>query len=235
MTTQGVKHYLEWRATHQERKWPTSNSGSHERKDQFMGEMLSIPACETPDVCSQKSDPITNVEDEEFTLVHKRKTGRNTPKVKQAEAIQTSNRPKVESRKRQLKAQGTMKMGFHCTAAIFVKDFDSHVEVSYYKGHYKHEKSLCHVPLPEVEKELIAEKMTKIDTCTHIGEKPNFEHLGVSALEGTPILHPEIDTEMTISSTSEDMLEYDMSKELEETSEDVCTPPPPSIKGKKKT
>ncbi|XP_055935218.1 uncharacterized protein LOC129965398 [Argiope bruennichi] len=52
-----------------------------------------------------------------------------------------------------------MKMGFHCTAAIFVKDFDSHVEVSYYKGHYKHEKSLCHVPLPEVEKELIAGKL----------------------------------------------------------------------------
>ncbi|XP_055951534.1 uncharacterized protein LOC129987599 [Argiope bruennichi] len=70
-----------------------------------------------------------------------------------------SYKPKVESRKRQLKAQGTMKMGFHCTAAIFVKDFDSHVEVSYYKGHYKHEKSLCHVPLPEVEKELIAGKL----------------------------------------------------------------------------
>ncbi|KAF8764482.1 hypothetical protein HNY73_022548 [Argiope bruennichi] len=27
------------------------------RKDQFMGEMLSIPACETPDVCSQNQTP----------------------------------------------------------------------------------------------------------------------------------------------------------------------------------
>ncbi|KAF8797242.1 hypothetical protein HNY73_001527 [Argiope bruennichi] len=75
--------------------------------------------------------------------------------------------------------------------------------------------------------------MTKIDTCTSIGEKSNFEHLGISTLEGTPVLHPEIDTEMTISSASEDMLEYDMSEELEEESEDVCTPPPPSIRDKK--
>ncbi|KAF8789838.1 hypothetical protein HNY73_007748 [Argiope bruennichi] len=50
------------------------------RLDQLKGEMHSIPACVTPDVCSQKSDPITSVEDEEFTLVHKRKAGRNTPK-----------------------------------------------------------------------------------------------------------------------------------------------------------
>ncbi|KAF8784155.1 hypothetical protein HNY73_011616 [Argiope bruennichi] len=82
-------------------------------------------------------------------------------------------------------------------------------------------------------KSSVIKKMTKNDACPGIGDKSNFEHLGVSTLEGTPVLHPEIDTEMTISSTSEDMLEYDMSEELEETSEDVCTPPPPSIREKR--
>ncbi|KAF8791645.1 hypothetical protein HNY73_006485 [Argiope bruennichi] len=82
-------------------------------------------------------------------------------------------------------------------------------------------------------KSSVIKKMTKIDTCSGIGEKSNFEHLGVSTLEGTLVLHPEIDTEITISSTSEHMLEYHMSEELEETSEDVCAPPPPFIRKKR--
>lgn len=67
-------------------------------------------------------------------------------------------KPQVECRDRQLKAQGTRKIGYHCTAAILVKDFYSHVEISYFSKHYKHVNELSHVPLPQVEKELIAGK-----------------------------------------------------------------------------
>ncbi|XP_035223621.1 uncharacterized protein LOC118196305 isoform X1 [Stegodyphus dumicola] len=57
---------------------------------------------------------------------------------------------------RQLKAQGTSKTGFSCTATVILKDFGNRFEAVYFKEHYKHEKSLCHLPIPKQEKQSIA-------------------------------------------------------------------------------
>ncbi|XP_035205256.1 uncharacterized protein LOC118180242 isoform X1 [Stegodyphus dumicola] len=60
---------------------------------------------------------------------------------------------------RQLKAQGTSKTGFSCTATVILKDFGNRFEAVYFKEHYKHEKSLCHLPIPKQEKQSIAGKL----------------------------------------------------------------------------
>ncbi|KAF8789919.1 hypothetical protein HNY73_007821 [Argiope bruennichi] len=67
------------------------------RLEHYQGELNSIPACGTPDVCSKptinaQTDPSNSDDDTGFTLVHKRKAGRNTATLNQAEAIKTSNK-----------------------------------------------------------------------------------------------------------------------------------------------
>ncbi|CAL1294259.1 unnamed protein product, partial [Larinioides sclopetarius] len=65
----------------------------------------------------------------------------------------------VDERERQLKAQGTKKMGFHCTSSILLKDYGNRLAATYFEEHYKHDAHLCHIPIPKFEKEVIAEKI----------------------------------------------------------------------------
>ena len=70
--------------------------------------------------------------------------------------------PKNENQVRQLKAQGTVKLGFHCTSSVQVKEFAAEVIVTYYSQHYKHSIVLHHLPIPIDEKEIIAGNILKI-------------------------------------------------------------------------
>lgn len=69
-------------------------------------------------------------------------------------------KPKHQDPERQLKAQGTKKLGFHCTASVHVKEYATHVSVVYYHKHYNHDnrsdESLAHIPIPKIDKEIIA-------------------------------------------------------------------------------
>ena len=57
---------------------------------------------------------------------------------------------------KQLKAQGSARIGYHSTASIIMKEYESHTEVSYYAQHYKHEMDVKYIPIPKEEKEVIA-------------------------------------------------------------------------------
>lgn len=61
-----------------------------------------------------------------------------------------------DERKRQLKSQGTRKIGYHCTSCIIVRDYGTHVTADYYSKHYNHDALLCHIPIPNAEKQIIA-------------------------------------------------------------------------------
>lgn len=51
--------------------------------------------------------------------------------------------------KRQLKVQGTAKIGFHCSAGIRLKVYPSIVEVDYCKTHVGHDCEPQHLPIPK--------------------------------------------------------------------------------------
>lgn len=55
-----------------------------------------------------------------------------------------------------------MKLGFHCTSGVQVKEYDNHITVSYFTEHYKHHTALCHIPIPESDKEVIAGNFYKL-------------------------------------------------------------------------
>lgn len=57
---------------------------------------------------------------------------------------------------RQLKSQGSKKIGYHCTAQIIVKMCENSVSVMYYKNHYKHDIVPEHIPIADEIKETIA-------------------------------------------------------------------------------
>ncbi|KAG8191445.1 hypothetical protein JTE90_020697 [Oedothorax gibbosus] len=67
----------------------------------------------------------------------------------------------VSTGKRKMKAQGTNKIGKHCSAKILYK-FNAKeapaVRITYFREH-NHEPSLKHLPLPTAVKEIIAEKL----------------------------------------------------------------------------
>lgn len=60
--------------------------------------------------------------------------------------------------KRQLKTQGSKKIGYSCTAQLIVKVLEKEVIVDYYKNHYKHDFLLSHLPLPDDGKQSVAAK-----------------------------------------------------------------------------
>ncbi|XP_049959567.1 uncharacterized protein LOC126477351 [Schistocerca serialis cubense] len=63
---------------------------------------------------------------------------------------------------RQLKSQGSNKMGGHCTAAIEVsQDTNGICTVVYFKTHFGHEKNIVFQHLPRSEREVIAGKIAK--------------------------------------------------------------------------
>lgn len=59
---------------------------------------------------------------------------------------------------RQLKSQGSKKIGYHCTAQIIAKMCEKSVSVIYYKDHYKHDFVPEHIPIVDEIKETIASK-----------------------------------------------------------------------------
>lgn len=65
-------------------------------------------------------------------------------------------KPKLQDPERQLKAQGSKKLGFHCTASVHIKEYATRVSAVYYHEHYKHDESLAHIPIPKTDKENIA-------------------------------------------------------------------------------
>ncbi len=60
--------------------------------------------------------------------------------------------------KGQLKDQGSKKVGHHCTAQIIVKDYSNTIHMQYFKQHYKHDFQMCHLPLPQETKNIVAGK-----------------------------------------------------------------------------
>lgn len=69
---------------------------------------------------------------------------------------------KLQDPEKQLKAQGSKKLGFHCTAGVQVKEYKTHVSAVYYNEHYNHEESLAHIPIPKADKENIAGKIINL-------------------------------------------------------------------------
>lgn len=63
--------------------------------------------------------------------------------------------------KRQIKAQGSLKIGFHCTADIVLRLFEDKVQAVYHKTHYKHDFLLGYIPLPTSTKQFIAKKLVQ--------------------------------------------------------------------------
>ncbi|GBM10219.1 hypothetical protein AVEN_177488-1 [Araneus ventricosus] len=86
-------------------------------------------------------------------------------------------------------------------------------------------------PKPDI-KSSDAKQPAKSITSSHGSNYTNYvvsndpECLSVSALGNSSQDQSDTDTEMSPLSPSEDILDYDMSEDLEKSSKDVCTPPP---------
>lgn len=60
---------------------------------------------------------------------------------------------------RQLRYQGTIKTNFTCCAQIIKKVYQNHIEVTYFKEHYKHNFVSAHLPSSSAVKDIMKGKI----------------------------------------------------------------------------